>query len=156
MPPQDPKEIFIRSLTESQNRLYGYVYSLLGSHQAAAEVLQMTNLVLWRKLDEFRAGSDFIPWAICVVLSGFGASEGYQASPGAVCGCGPRGAAPCGSGGTGRRIRRDAGGAPALGRQTAPKQPGTGGGPLFPKARHPGHRGGNGTESLGSQGRAEE
>ncbi len=66
MPPQDPKEKFIRSLTESQNRLYGYVYSLLGNHHAAAEVLQETNLVLWRKLNEFRAGSDFIPWAFGV------------------------------------------------------------------------------------------
>lgn len=66
MPPQDPKELFIRSLTESQSRLYGHIYSLRGNHHAAAEVLQETNLVLWRKLDEFRAGSDFIPWAFGV------------------------------------------------------------------------------------------
>lgn len=63
MPPQNPKEIFIRSLSESQNRLYGHIYSLPGNHHEAAEVLQETNLVLWRKLDEFRAGSDFIPRA---------------------------------------------------------------------------------------------
>ena len=63
MPSQDPTEHFIQSLTESQNRLYGYIYSLLGDHHAAADVLQECNLVLWRKFGEFREGSEFIPWA---------------------------------------------------------------------------------------------
>lgn len=63
MPSQDPTEHFIQSLTESQNRLYGYIYSLMGDHHAAADVLQECNLVLWRKYGEFREGSDFIPWA---------------------------------------------------------------------------------------------
>lgn len=63
MPSQDPTENFIQSLTESQNRLYGYIYSLLGDHHAAADVLQECNLVLWRKTGEFRAGAAFIPWA---------------------------------------------------------------------------------------------
>ncbi len=63
MPSQDPTEVFIRSLTENQNRLYGYIFSLVGDHHAAADVLQECNLVLWRKTGEFRAGSAFIPWA---------------------------------------------------------------------------------------------
>ena len=63
MPTQDPTEHFIQSLTESQNRLYGYIYSLVGDHHAAADVLQECNLVLWRKCGEFREGSEFIPWA---------------------------------------------------------------------------------------------
>lgn len=63
MPGQDTTEQFIQSLTESQTRLYGYIYSLLGSRQAAEEVLQECNLVLWRKHTEFREGSEFIPWA---------------------------------------------------------------------------------------------
>ena len=61
--PHDPTEQFIQSLTESQNRLYGYVYSLLGDPHAATDVLQETNLVLWRKIAEFRPGGEFIPWA---------------------------------------------------------------------------------------------
>ncbi len=63
MTPQDPTEKFIQSLTECQNRLYGYVFSLLGNHHAAADVLQECNLVLWRKVAEFREGAEFLPWA---------------------------------------------------------------------------------------------
>lgn len=63
MPTQDPTEHFIQSLTESQNRLYSYIYSLMGDHHAAADVLQECNLVLWRKYGEFREGSEFVPWA---------------------------------------------------------------------------------------------
>ena len=61
--PHDPTEMFIRSLTECQNRLYGYIFSLLGNHHAAADVLQECNLVLWRKVSEFREGAEFLPWA---------------------------------------------------------------------------------------------
>ena len=63
MPPLDPAESFVKSLTASQNRLYGYIYSLMGDRHRAEDVLQECNLVLWRKAEEFRAGSDFIPWA---------------------------------------------------------------------------------------------
>ena len=66
MPAQDPAESFVQSLTESQNRLYGYIYSLLGDHHRAADVLQESNLVLWRKAAEFRPGADFIPWAFAI------------------------------------------------------------------------------------------
>lgn len=59
-------EQFVQQLAESQNRLYGYVYSLLGDHSAAADVLQETNLVLWRKLDEFNASKPFLPWAFAI------------------------------------------------------------------------------------------
>jgi len=66
MSPHDPAEAFVQSLTESQNRLYGYIFSLLGDHHRAADVLQETNLVLWRKAAEFRPGADFIPWAFAI------------------------------------------------------------------------------------------
>lgn len=49
-----------------QNRLYGYIYSLIGDHHRAADVLQETNLVLWRKAAEFRPEADFIPWAFAI------------------------------------------------------------------------------------------
>ena len=59
-------EDFVRQLTEHQNRLYGYVYSLLGNHTRAADVVQETNLVLWRKIDEFQPEKPFLPWAFSV------------------------------------------------------------------------------------------
>ena len=59
-------EQFVRQLTENQNRLYGYVYSLLGDHSRASDVVQETNMVLWRKVDEFQADKPFLPWAFSV------------------------------------------------------------------------------------------
>jgi RNA polymerase sigma-70 factor (ECF subfamily) len=59
-------EAFVRQLTENQNRLYGYVFSLLGDHSRAADVVQETNLVLWRKIDEFDSDKPFLPWAFAI------------------------------------------------------------------------------------------
>lgn len=62
----DTTEKFVHQLTENQNRLFAYIFSLLGDHSRAADVLQETNLVLWRKLDEFRPEAPFLPWAFAV------------------------------------------------------------------------------------------
>ncbi|QDU36716.1 ECF RNA polymerase sigma factor SigL [Maioricimonas rarisocia] len=59
-------EDFIRQLAEHQNRLYGYVYSLVGDHSRAADVVQETNLVLWRKIEEFQSDKPFLPWAFAI------------------------------------------------------------------------------------------
>ncbi len=59
-------EGFVRQLTENQTRLYGYVFSLLGDHARASDVVQETNLVLWRKIDEFRPEKPFLPWAYAI------------------------------------------------------------------------------------------
>lgn len=62
----DKTEHFVQQLAEHQNRLYGYVFSLLGDHSRAADVLQETNIVLWRKIDEFQADRAFLPWAFAI------------------------------------------------------------------------------------------
>ncbi|MEM7314374.1 MAG: sigma-70 family RNA polymerase sigma factor [Planctomycetota bacterium] len=62
----DNTEKFVQQLTENQTRLYGYVYSLLGDHSRAADVVQETNLVLWRKLNEFDPERGFLPWAFAI------------------------------------------------------------------------------------------
>lgn len=62
----DNTEHFVQQLAEHQNRLYGYVFSLLGDHSRAADVLQETNMVLWRKVDEFQIDRPFLPWAFAV------------------------------------------------------------------------------------------
>lgn len=59
-------EKFVQLLTENQNRLYGYIYSLLGDHSRAADVAQETNLVLWRKIEEFNPEMPFLPWAFAI------------------------------------------------------------------------------------------
>lgn len=58
-----PDQQFITQLTDWQNRLFGYLYALLGDLHDARDVLQETNLVLWRKVDEFEAGTNFGAWA---------------------------------------------------------------------------------------------
>lgn len=60
-------EQFVRQLTENQNRLYGYVYSLLGDHSRADDVLQETNMVLWRKIAQYDQTRPFLPWAYGIV-----------------------------------------------------------------------------------------
>ena len=62
----DSIERFVQQLAESQNRIYGYVYSLIGDHTRAADVVQETNLVLWRKIDEFQPTKPFLPWAFAI------------------------------------------------------------------------------------------
>ena len=62
----DATENFVRELTENQNRLYGYVFSLLGDHARAGDVVQETNLVLWRKIDEYQPDRPFLPWAFAI------------------------------------------------------------------------------------------
>lgn len=62
----DKTEHFVQQLAEHQNRLYGYVFSLLGDHARAADVLQETNMVLWRKIDEFDVDKPFLPWGFAI------------------------------------------------------------------------------------------
>src|SRR5262249_18112849 len=47
----------------SQQRLYVYILSLIGNPTDADEILQNTNLVIWRKSSEFRFGTSFSAWA---------------------------------------------------------------------------------------------
>lgn len=57
---------FVRLMTEHQGRLFGYVFSLIGNPDAANDVLQEVNVVLWRDSKEFRSGSNFKAWAFRV------------------------------------------------------------------------------------------
>ncbi len=47
----------------NQNRLFGFIMSLVGNREQANDVLQQTNLVLWEKLDSFEPGTNFMAWA---------------------------------------------------------------------------------------------
>src|SRR6185503_11588492 len=57
------REEFIRELTTVQPTLWAYVFSLLPDHAGAQDVLQQTNMTLWRKADDFQPGSSFFAWA---------------------------------------------------------------------------------------------
>lgn len=57
---------FVRLMTEHQGRLFAYIFSLIGDPDAANDVLQEANIVLWRDAKEFRPGSNFKAWAFRV------------------------------------------------------------------------------------------
>ncbi|MEM6506061.1 MAG: sigma-70 family RNA polymerase sigma factor [Planctomycetota bacterium] len=61
--PQHSDE-FVSAYASSQKQLFSFLLALLGSPQQAEEVLQETNLVLWRSSERFKPGTSFIAWAI--------------------------------------------------------------------------------------------
>ena len=57
------QDAFVMQITTCQSRLYAYIFTLTGDREQARDVLQETNLVIWRKADEFEPGTNFIAWA---------------------------------------------------------------------------------------------
>lgn len=57
------QEEIVAHITGCQSSLYAYILSLIPNPQRAEDLLQETNLVLWRKRDEFEPGTSFIAWA---------------------------------------------------------------------------------------------
>lgn len=59
----DSDETFVNHITAIQRSLFAYILILLPDVANASDVLQETNLVLWRKRSEFDVNQDFSPWA---------------------------------------------------------------------------------------------
>jgi RNA polymerase sigma-70 factor (ECF subfamily) len=59
----ESQEAFVQLLTSEQTSLFRYIVTLLGHTNDANNVLQQTNLVLWRKASDFAFGSNFHVWA---------------------------------------------------------------------------------------------
>jgi RNA polymerase sigma-70 factor (ECF subfamily) len=60
--PTDQHQL-IDLITEYQGRLFGFLFSILGNPDQANEVLQETNLVLWKKSSKFQLGTNFKAWS---------------------------------------------------------------------------------------------
>ena len=60
--PRDPAS-FVQLFTKSQRPLYLFILGQTGSVQNAEEILQNTNLVIWKKADQFDLGTNFFAWA---------------------------------------------------------------------------------------------
>lgn len=56
-------EDFVQLMTQYQGRLYAYLLTLLGDADAANDVLQETNVVLWKDCRQYVPGSNFKAWA---------------------------------------------------------------------------------------------
>lgn len=61
--PQDPQENLVALITRHQAALHAYILSLLPNASLADDVLQETNLVLWRKAADYDQARPFMPWA---------------------------------------------------------------------------------------------
>ena len=56
-------EEFITNITKCQNALLVYIRSITSSSEEADDILQRTNLVLWRKHETYKPGTKFTAWA---------------------------------------------------------------------------------------------
>jgi RNA polymerase sigma-70 factor, ECF subfamily len=63
MQPNQRSERFVEMIIDHQRRLCAYILTLLPDPNQAYDVLQQTNLVLWRDADRFDEGTNFFAWA---------------------------------------------------------------------------------------------
>ena len=61
--PLNPQENLVALITRHQAVLHAYILGLLPNQAKADDVLQETNLVLWRKAAEYDPTKPFMPWA---------------------------------------------------------------------------------------------
>jgi RNA polymerase sigma-70 factor (ECF subfamily) len=64
MAADDATAEFIGRLTDHQVDLQAFILSSLGDYADTLDVLQRTNIVLWKKAVEFRSDAPFLPWAL--------------------------------------------------------------------------------------------
>ena len=57
------EENIIGLITKNQGSLRGYIYTLLPNPALVDDILQETNLVIWRKASEYDSTRPFMPWA---------------------------------------------------------------------------------------------
>jgi RNA polymerase sigma-70 factor, ECF subfamily len=63
-PLHPPSADVLAEVTRAQRSLYGFIATLIWRPADVEDVLQETNLVLWRKAAEFDASREFMPWAL--------------------------------------------------------------------------------------------
>jgi RNA polymerase sigma-70 factor (ECF subfamily) len=66
--PESPDESLVDQLTRHQSSLFHYILSLVPDRASAEDILQETNLVVWRKASEFDPFLPFMPWACRIAL----------------------------------------------------------------------------------------
>ncbi len=56
-------EQFARAFVQHQDRVYGYIVTMLPNRHDAEDVFQQTSLILWQKWDQFDQAEEFLRWA---------------------------------------------------------------------------------------------
>ncbi len=54
---------FVRLFSRAQPRLHAYILTMVPNWADAADILQETSSVMWRKFEDFEAGTNFFAWA---------------------------------------------------------------------------------------------
>lgn len=57
---------FVRELTATQGRIRAFIVSLMPGSSDVGDVLQETNLALWKSRSRFEPGTNFIAWAFTI------------------------------------------------------------------------------------------
>jgi RNA polymerase sigma-70 factor (ECF subfamily) len=60
---KEHNELLVQRIASAQSSLYSFIRSILPDPNAALDVLQETNLILWQKSSEFRPELNFLTWA---------------------------------------------------------------------------------------------
>lgn len=66
--PHNAEELIVGLIARHQPEIHRYVLSLLPDRMLADDVVQETNLVLWRKAAEYDPAQPFLPWAFTIAL----------------------------------------------------------------------------------------
>lgn len=64
--PHNSGEHIVGLIARHQPEIHRYVLSLLPDRMLADDVVQETNLVLWRKAEEYDPAQPFLPWALTI------------------------------------------------------------------------------------------
>jgi RNA polymerase sigma-70 factor, ECF subfamily len=62
-------DAFVQLLGQNQRRIFLFVMSMVPNWSEAEEIIQETNLLLWREFDHFQPGTNFAAWACQVALN---------------------------------------------------------------------------------------
>lgn len=57
---------FVAQITRHQSMMRSYIIALMPGVEGVDDVLQQTNLVLWKKREQFETGSNFRAWACAI------------------------------------------------------------------------------------------
>ncbi|MCK4998228.1 MAG: sigma-70 family RNA polymerase sigma factor [Anaerohalosphaera sp.] len=66
----DKYESFLKLYRKNEVCIFRYIIALLPNYSAAEDVMQDTMLVMWRKYDQFRPGSNFVAWGMQIARFG--------------------------------------------------------------------------------------
>ncbi|HAW32515.1 MAG TPA: RNA polymerase subunit sigma-70 [Planctomycetaceae bacterium] len=59
-------EEHVRLIAQAQRRIYAFIFSLVGHATDADDILQETNVVLWRKRETYEPGTNYLAWAFAI------------------------------------------------------------------------------------------